>query len=223
VLVFDDADLDAAVAGTVAAKFRNAGQTCVCANRILVQSGIYGEFLERLVHAVRELRVGDGFDPDSQLGPLIDGRAVDKVRAHVADAVAGGARVLCGGKPHQLGGTFYEPTVIADAKPGMLCAVEETFGPVAPVFSFDDEPTAVGMANDTEAGLAAYLFTASASRVWRVAEALEYGVVAVNTGNFSYEGAPFGGFKQSGIGREGSHHGLDEFLEVKYVCLDTEM
>jgi succinate-semialdehyde dehydrogenase/glutarate-semialdehyde dehydrogenase len=221
VLVFDDADLGAAVDGTIAAKFRNAGQTCVCANRILVQSGIYDDFVERLVHATRELRVGDGFDPDSQLGPLIDGRALSKVKAHVADAVAGGARLLCGGDTHALGGTFYEPTVLADARPGMLCATEETFGPVAPVFRFDDEASAVAMANDTESGLAAYLFSASSSRVWRVGEALEFGVVAVNTGSFSYEGAPFGGFKQSGTGREGGHQGLDEFLEVKYLCLET--
>jgi len=181
---------------------------------------VYDEFLDRLVQATAELRVGDGFDPASQLGPLIDDRALEKVQAHVADAVAGGARVLCGGKLHPFGGTFYEPTVIADARPGMLCAIEETFGPVAPVFRFDDEAAAVAMANDTESGLAAYLFSSSSSRVWRVAEALEFGVVAVNTGNFSYEGAPFGGYKQSGIGREGSHHGLDEFLEIKYVCME---
>jgi succinate-semialdehyde dehydrogenase/glutarate-semialdehyde dehydrogenase len=220
VIVFDDADLDAAVAGTMATKFRNAGQTCVCANRVLVQSGIHDAFVERLAEATAALRVGNGFDPESEQGPLIDERAVEKVEAHIADALAGGAEVVTGGGRHELGGTFFEPTVLVGARAGMRIATEETFGPVAPVFRFDTEEEAVELANATESGLAAYLFSRDLGRVWRVGEALEFGVVGVNTGIVSYEGAPFGGVKQSGIGREGSAHALHEFLELKYLCID---
>ncbi|MCF6508110.1 NAD-dependent succinate-semialdehyde dehydrogenase [Blastococcus sp. MG754426] len=220
VLVFDDADLDRAVEGAIASKFRNAGQTCVCANRILVQAGIHDRFVERFTAAVAGLRVGNGFDPASQQGPLIDDAAVGKVDRHVQDAVARGARVELGGRPHALGGTFYEPTVLVGARPDMLVAREETFGPVAPVFRFETEEEAVALANDTPSGLAAYLFTRDLGRTWRVGEALEFGVVGVNTGLISYEGAPFGGVKESGTGREGSRHGIDEFLEWKYLCLD---
>ena len=219
-LVFDDADLDAAVAGAIASKFRNTGQTCVCANRLLVQAGIHDEFVERLSDAVRALNVGNGFDGGVEQGPLIDHAAVAKVEEHIADAVERGASVAAGGGRHALGGTFFEPTVLTGATGAMRVANEETFGPLAPVFRFEDEAEAIGLANATEFGLAAYLFTRDVGRVWRVGEALEFGIVGVNTGVFSYEGAPFGGVKQSGIGREGSHHGIDEFLEVKYLCLD---
>jgi len=219
-LVFDDADLDAAVAGAIASKFRNTGQTCVCANRLLVQAGIHDEFVERLSDAVRALNVGNGFDGGVEQGPLIDHAAVAKVEEHIADAVERGASVVAGGGRHALGGTFFEPTVLTGATGAMRVANEETFGPLAPVFRFEDEAEAIELANATEFGLAAYLFTRDVGRVWRVGEALEFGIVGVNTGVFSYEGAPFGGVKQSGIGREGSHHGIDEFLEVKYLCLD---
>ena len=219
-LVFDDADLDAAVAGAIASKFRNTGQTCVCANRLLVQAGIHDEFVERLSDAVRALNVGNGFDGGVEQGPLIDHAAVAKVEEHIADAVERGASVAAGGGRHALGGTFFEPTVLTGATGAMRVANEETFGPLAPVFRFEDEAEAIELANATEFGLAAYLFTRDVGRVWRVGEALEFGIVGVNTGVFSYEGAPFGGVKQSGIGREGSHHGIDEFLEVKYLCLD---
>jgi succinate-semialdehyde dehydrogenase/glutarate-semialdehyde dehydrogenase len=218
-IVFDDADLDVAVKGAIASKFRNTGQTCVCANRLLVEEGIHDAFVERLAQAVAELRVGSGFDDGVDQGPLIDHGALEKVEEHVRDAVARGATVVRGGRPHELGGCFYEPTVLAGVTPEMRIAHEETFGPVAPIFRFRSEQEAIELANATPYGLAAYVFTRSVARVWRVSEALEAGVVAVNTGTFSYEGAPFGGVKESGIGREGSHHGIAEFLEVKYVCL----
>jgi succinate-semialdehyde dehydrogenase / glutarate-semialdehyde dehydrogenase len=219
-LVFDDADLDAAVDGAIASKFRNTGQTCVCANRLLVQDGIHDAFVERLSEAVRALNVGNGFDDGVEQGPLIDAAAVAKVEEHISDALAQGAAVAAGGARHELGGTFFEPTVITGATQEMRVAREETFGPLAPVFRFADEAQAIELANATEFGLAAYLFTRDVGRVWRVGEALEFGIVGVNTGVFSYEGAPFGGVKQSGIGREGSRHGIDEFLEIKYLCLD---
>jgi succinate-semialdehyde dehydrogenase/glutarate-semialdehyde dehydrogenase len=219
-IVFDDADLDAAITGAIASKFRNSGQTCVCANRILVQSGVHDDFVDRLVRATSALRVGDGFAPGVEQGPLIDDRAVAKVRDHIDDAVQRGASVACGGNAHALGGTFFEPTVLTGATPDMRLASEETFGPVAPVFRFDTEADAIALANATESGLAAYLYSRDLGRVWRVGEALEFGVVGVNTGIISYEGAPFGGVKQSGIGREGSRHGLDDYLEITYLCLD---
>lgn len=218
-LVFDDADLDIAVAGAMASKFRNMGQTCVCANRIYAQDGIYEEFVERLAATVAELTVGDGFAEGVQQGPLIDEAAVHKTEEHLRDAVAQGGRVLAGGSRHPLGGTFFQPTVVADASPGMLVAREETFGPLAPVFRFESEEEAIRLANDTEYGLAAYFFTRDNARIWRVGEALEFGVIGINTGITSFEGAPFGGFKASGIGREGSRHGIDEFLEIKYMCV----
>ncbi|WP_247537726.1 NAD-dependent succinate-semialdehyde dehydrogenase [Ralstonia pseudosolanacearum] len=221
-IVFDDADLDAAVEGAMVAKYRNAGQTCVCANRFYVQRGIYDAFAARLTEAVRALRVGNGTEPGVQQGPLIHQRAMDKVRAHVDDAVARGARVLVGGKPHALsaqGGAFFEPTVIVDARPGMLVAHEETFGPLAALIPFDTEDEAVAAANDTEFGLAAYFYTRDLGRAWRVSEALESGMVGVNTGLISTAEAPFGGVKQSGLGREGSKYGIDEYLEIKYVCM----
>jgi len=218
-IVFDDADLDAAVTGAIASKFRNMGQTCVCANRILVQRGVYDDFLERFGAAVGALRVGDGREPGSEQGPLIDEDAIAKVEEHIADAVDRGANVVVGGGRHLLGGTFFEPTIVAGATPEMKVASEETFGPLAPVFPFETEAEAIELANATEFGLAAYFFARDHGRIWRVSEALEFGIVSVNTGVFSYEGAPFGGVKESGIGREGSHHGIDEFLELKYVCL----
>ncbi|MGA3980495.1 NAD-dependent succinate-semialdehyde dehydrogenase [Ralstonia nicotianae] len=221
-IVFDDADLDAAVEGAMVAKYRNAGQTCVCANRFYVQRGIYDAFAARLSEAVRALRVGNGAEPGVQHGPLIHQRAMDKVRAHVDNAVAQGARVLVGGKPHALsaqGGAFFEPTVIVDARPGMLVAHEETFGPLAALIPFDTEDEAVAAANDTEFGLAAYFYTRDLGRAWRVSEALESGMVGVNTGLISTAEAPFGGVKQSGLGREGSKYGIDEYLEIKYVCM----
>ncbi|CAH0441173.1 NAD-dependent succinate-semialdehyde dehydrogenase [Ralstonia pseudosolanacearum] len=221
-IVFDDADLDAAVESAMVAKYRNAGQTCVCANRFYVQRGIYDAFAARLTEAVRALRVGNGTEPGVQQGPLIHQRAMDKVRAHVDDAVARGARVLVGGKPHALsaqGGAFFEPTVIVDARPGMLVAHEETFGPLAALIPFDTEDEAVAAANDTEFGLAAYFYTRDLGRAWRVSEALESGMVGVNTGLISTAEAPFGGVKQSGLGREGSKYGIDEYLEIKYVCM----
>ena len=218
-IVFDDADLEVAVEGAIASKFRNTGQTCVCANRVLAQDGIYDEFVARFSEAVRAMRVGNGFDEGVELGPLIDDAAVEKVEEHIADAVEHGATVATGGKRHELGGTFFEPTVLAGASPEMKIAHEETFGPVAPVFRFSTEEEAIELANSTESGLAAYFFAGDVGRVWRVGEALEFGIVGVNTGLFSYEGAPFGGLKESGIGREGSHHGIDEFLEIKYLCI----
>ncbi|MDP1607075.1 MAG: NAD-dependent succinate-semialdehyde dehydrogenase [Rhodocyclaceae bacterium] len=218
-IVFDDADVDAAVAGAMASKYRNAGQTCVCANRLLVQAGIYESFAQKLAEAVLALKVGVGTEAGVTQGPLIDTAALAKVEAHIADAVAQGARVLVGGKRHAQGGTFFEPTVLADVLPSMLCAREETFGPVAPLFKFHDEAEAIALANATEYGLASYFYARDLSRVWRVAEALEYGMVGVNVGLIANEVAPFGGVKQSGLGREGSRHGIEEYLEIKYVCL----
>jgi succinate-semialdehyde dehydrogenase / glutarate-semialdehyde dehydrogenase len=219
-IVFDDADLELAVKGALASKFRNAGQTCVCANRILVQAGIHDEFVARLEAAVRELRVGSGFDEATEQGPLINDAAVRKVEEHIADAVARGARVTVGGRAHERGGTFFEPTVVVGAAPDMQIASDETFGPVAAVFKFETEDEAITLANSTESGLAAYFFTRDLGRTWRVGDALEFGVVGVNTGLISYEGAPFGGVKQSGLGREGSRHGIDEYLDYKYVCVE---
>jgi succinate-semialdehyde dehydrogenase/glutarate-semialdehyde dehydrogenase len=218
-LVFDDADLDLAVKGAIASKFRNAGQTCVCANRIYVQDGIYDAFVERFSEATAALRVGNGFDEGVEQGPLIDEAGVAKVEEHLADAVEHGARVATGGRRHELGGTFFEPTVLSGATPEMKVAREETFGPLAPVFRFSTEEEGIALANDTEFGLAAYFFAGDLGRTFRVGEALEFGIVGVNTGIISFEGAPFGGVKESGIGREGSHLGLDEFLEVKYLCV----
>jgi succinate-semialdehyde dehydrogenase / glutarate-semialdehyde dehydrogenase len=218
-IVFDDADIDRAVAGAVASKFRNAGQTCVCANRFLVQDGVYDAFAEKLTAAVKKLKVGDGTDPGVTVGPLINKDAVRKVEEHVADAIEHGAAVVIGGKPSTLGGNFYEPTVLTGVTPEMKVAREETFGPVAPLFRFKTEEEAVRMANDTPFGLAAYFFTRDLGRCWRVAEALEYGIVGVNEGITSTEIAPFGGMKESGIGREGSHHGIEEFLETKYTLM----
>jgi succinate-semialdehyde dehydrogenase/glutarate-semialdehyde dehydrogenase len=218
-IVFDDADLDAAVAGAIQSKFRNSGQTCVCANRLYVQAGIHDRFVAALATAVAKLRVGDGLAGDTDQGPLIDAAALAKVEEHVADAVAHGARLVTGGSRHALGGTFFEPTVLAGATASMRVATEETFGPVAPVFRFTDEAEAVRLANSTEFGLAAYVFTRDLGRAWRVPEALECGMVGLNTGLISTEVAPFGGVKESGIGREGSRYGLDEYLEAKYVCI----
>ena len=218
-IVFDDADLEVAVAGAMASKFRNSGQTCVCANRILVQSGIHDAFVARLTEAVAALKVAGGFESGAEQGPLIDDRAVAKVRDHIQDAVAGGAQVATGGELHELGGTFFEPTVLTGVTRAMKISVEETFGPVAPVLRFETEQEALELANDTESGLAAYFFTRDVGRVTRVGAALEFGVVGINTGLISYEGAPFGGVKQSGLGREGSRHGLEDYLEIKYLCL----
>jgi succinate-semialdehyde dehydrogenase/glutarate-semialdehyde dehydrogenase len=219
-IVFDDADVDAAVEGAIASKFRNSGQTCVCANRILVQDGVHDAFVERFTAAVAALRVGNGFDDGVEQGPLIDERAVAKVRDHIEDALALGAEVALGGRPHELGGTWFEPTVLTAATPAMKIAVEETFGPVAPIFRFGTEQEGIALANATESGLAAYFYARDLGRVWRVGEALEFGVVGVNCGVISYEGAPFGGVKQSGLGREGSRHGLDDYLEITYLCID---
>ena len=218
-IVFDDADVDAAVEGAIASKYRNTGQTCVCANRFLVQGGVYDEFATKLAAASAALRVGPGFSGAVEQGPLIDMAAVEKVEDHIRDAVDGGASVVAGGKRHSLGGTFFEPTVITGVTAAMKVAREETFGPLAPLFEFDAEDDAVRLANATEFGLAAYFYSRDIGRIWRVGEALEYGIVGVNVGIISTEVAPFGGMKESGIGREGSHHGLDEFMEVKYLCL----
>ena len=218
-IVFDDSDLDAAVEGAMASKYRNAGQTCVCANRILVQRGVHDAFAAQLAAKAGALKVGVGTEPGVEQGPLIDVPALKKVEAHVADAVAKGARVLVGGRRHALGGTFFEPTVMIGVTPDMCVMREETFGPVAPLICFDTEEEAIRLANDTESGLAAYFYSRDVGRVFRVAEALEFGMVGVNTGAISNEVAPFGGMKQSGIGREGSSHGIEEYLEIKYVCL----
>ena len=220
-VVFDDADLDAAVEGAITAKFRNAGQTCVCANRLFVQQGIHERFVARLVERVRALTLGDGAAAGTQVGPLIDAAALSKVEALVADAIAGGARLLAGGQRREPAGNFYLPTVLTGMTPAMRIAREEIFGPVAPVFRFADEAEAIALANDTEYGLAAYVYTRELSRALRVAEAIETGMVGINTGIISNEVAPFGGIKQSGIGREGSRHGLDEYLEIKYLCIDA--
>ena len=218
-IVFDDAQMDAAITGAMASKYRNTGQTCVCANRFLIQDEVYDEFSEKLADAANKLVVGDGLKGETQQGPLIDAAALDKVEEHIEDAVSKGARVIAGGKRHELGGTFFEPTVLVDVDTQMKVAREETFGPVAPLFRFSTEDEAIRLANDTEFGLAAYFYSRDIGRIWRVAEALEYGIVGINEGIISTEVAPFGGMKESGIGREGAHHGLDEFLEVKYMCM----
>lgn len=218
-IVFDDADLDAAVQGAIASKYRNTGQTCVCANRLLVQAGVYDEFARKLYEAVGKLRVGDGLAGVTDQGPLIDAKAIAKIEEHIADAVAKGASVKLGGKRHALGGTFFEPTILTGVTANMLVAREETFGPVAPLFKFQTEAEAISMANDTEFGLAAYLYTRDLARSWRVTEAIEYGIVGLNTGIISTEVAPFGGVKESGIGREGSKYGILDYTELKYVCV----
>ena len=218
-IVFDDADLDAAVEGAIASKYRNTGQTCVCANRIFVQDSVYDAFATKLADAVRTLRPAPGLDAGATQGPLIDDRAVRKVEEHIDDALAKGARVVIGGRRHALGGRFFEPTVLADVTPAMVIAHEETFGPVAPLFRFHTDEEAIALANDTPFGLAAYFYGRDIGRVWRVAEALESGMVGVNTGIISTEVAPFGGVKESGLGREGSKYGIEEFLEIKYICL----
>ena len=218
-IVFDDADLDAAVAGAMASKYRNAGQTCVCANRLLVQDGIHDAFAAKMAEAVKGLKVGNGLEDGTQQGPLIDMRAVEKVEEHIADATAKGAMVATGGGRHALGGSFFQPTLLTGVTPAMAVAREETFGPVAPLFRFSTEDEAVRMANDTEFGLAAYFYSRDVGRVWRVSEGLEYGIVGVNEGIISNEVAPFGGIKESGIGREGSKYGIDDFIEIKYLCM----
>ena len=218
-LVFDDADLEKAVAGAMVSKFRNAGQTCVCANRIFVQDGIYDTFAKRLADATKALQVGNGMTDGVEQGPIIDNQGLAKVQRHVKDAVDKGASLLTGGKPHELGGTFFQPTVLTEMTSDMQLFREETFGPVAALFKFSDEDEAIAMANNSEFGLAAYLFTENATRLFHVSEALEYGIVAVNTGIFSSEVGPFGGLKNSGLGREGSKYGIDEFLEIKFVCV----
>jgi len=218
-IVFDDADLDAAVEGAIASKYRNSGQTCVCANRLLVQAGVYDRFAQKLADAVKKLKPAPGLEDGATQGPLIDDRAVEKVESHISDATAKGAKVLVGGRRHALGGRFFEPTILTGVTPAMAIAREETFGPVAPLFKFDGEADAIAMANDTEFGLAAYFYGRDIGRIWRVAEALEYGIVGINTGIISSEVAPFGGVKESGIGREGSKYGLEEFLEIKYLCM----
>ena len=218
-IVFDDADLDKAIEGAMASKFRNAGQTCVCANRIYVQDGVYDTFAEKLKAAVAKLKVGDGTETGVTIGPLINKAAIDKVEEHLEDATSKGAKVLLGGKRHKLGGSFYEPTIVTGVTQAMKVAREETFGPVAPLFRFKTEEEVVRLANDTEFGLAAYFYSRDVGRVWRVGEALEYGIVGINEGIISTEVAPFGGVKESGLGREGSHHGLEEFLELKYMLM----
>jgi succinate-semialdehyde dehydrogenase/glutarate-semialdehyde dehydrogenase len=217
-IVFDDADLDAAVAGAMISKYRNTGQTCVCANRLLVQEGIYEAFAAKLAEAVRSLKVGNGSDDGVNQGPLIDAAALAKVQDLLADATDKGARIICGGRPHSLGRTFFEPTIVCDVRSDMRLAKEEIFGPVAPLFKFASEAEAIRMANDTEYGLAAYFFSRDVGRCWRVAEALDYGMVGINSGLISNEVAPFGGVKQSGFGREGSRYGIDEYLEIKYLA-----
>jgi succinate-semialdehyde dehydrogenase/glutarate-semialdehyde dehydrogenase len=217
-IVFDDADLDAAVQGAILSKFRNNGQTCVCANRLYVQRGVYDAFAAKLKAAVEKLNVGDGLTPGTDLGPLIEPKAVDKVREHLADALAKGATLLTGGDLHNLGGQFFRPTIVTHATQDMLVAQDETFGPFAPLFMFEDEDDVIAKANDTIFGLASYFYARDLSRVTRVAEALEYGMVGVNTGIISTEVAPFGGVKQSGLGREGSRHGIEDYLEMKYIC-----
>jgi succinate-semialdehyde dehydrogenase/glutarate-semialdehyde dehydrogenase len=219
-IVFDDADLDSAVEGAMASKYRNAGQTCVCANRLYVQAGVYDAFLEKLALKVGALKVGNGFEAGVHLGPLIDEQAMAKVDAHVADALALGARLLVGGKrATELGAQFYQPTLLADVTPAMLCSREETFGPVAPVFKFNTEAEAIALANNTEFGLASYFYSRDIGRIFRVGEALEYGMVGVNTGLIATAEVPFGGVKQSGLGREGAHQGMDDYVEIKYLCL----
>ena len=217
-IVFDDADLDAAIAGAIASKFRNAGQTCVCANRIFVQDAIHDAFVDRLSERVAKMKVANGFEPDAQIGPLIEAKALDKVAAHVADAKSKGGKILVGGGRHALGGLFFQPTVISGATREMLLFRQETFGPVALIFRFKTEQEAINLANDTEFGLASYFYGRDIGRVWRVAEALDYGIVGINEGIISTEVAPFGGVKESGIGREGSKYGIEDYLEIKYLC-----
>ncbi|WP_311270148.1 NAD-dependent succinate-semialdehyde dehydrogenase [Sphingobium sp. WCS2017Hpa-17] len=221
-IVFDDADVDAAVTGAILSKFRNAGQTCVCANRIYVQSGIYEAFVERLSLAVDQLRVGAGSEAGVAIGPLIDAQALDKVEAHIADALAKGAGLVSGGSRHPLGGRFFTPTILRDVTSTMRITREETFGPVAPLIRFSNEAEVIALANETDSGLAAYLYAGDMSRIWRVAEAIEAGMVGVNTGLISTEVAPFGGVKMSGLGREGSRHGLEDYQELKYICLSLD-
>lgn len=218
-IVFDDADVDEAVAGALISKYRNTGQTCVCTNRFLIQDGIYDSFTEKLAQAVKQMKVGDGFSEDTRLGPLIDSKAVITVEQHIADALDKGARLVVGGKRHQLGECFFEPTILADVTASMRIARDETFGPVAPLFRFHTEEEAIYMANDTEFGLAAYFYTRDLARTWRIGQGLEYGIVGINTGLISNAAAPFGGVKESGLGREGSRYGLDDFMEIKYLCL----
>jgi succinate-semialdehyde dehydrogenase/glutarate-semialdehyde dehydrogenase len=220
-IVFDDADLDKAVEGAMISKFRNNGQTCVCANRIYVQAGVYDAFAEKLAVAVKNLAIGDGLKAGITTGPLINADAVEKVEEHIADVLAGGGKVMAGGKRHELGGTFYEPTVLTGVTGVMKVATEETFGPVAPLFKFDTEEEVIRRANDTIFGLASYFYARDIGRITRVQEQLEYGMVGVNTGLISTEVAPFGGVKQSGLGREGSHHGIDDYMELKYICLSV--
>ena len=218
-MIFEDADIDAAVIGALQSKYRNSGQTCVCANRILVHDRVYDEFSEKLSSAVSKMKVGDGFGEGIELGPLIDMAAVEKVESHIMDAVGKGAMVAAGGSRHALGGTFFQPTVLTNVKVNMAVANEETFGPLAPLFRFHSDEEAIQMANDTEFGLAAYLYSRDIGKIWRVSEAIEYGIVGINTGIISTESAPFGGMKESGIGREGSKYGLDEYVEIKYLCM----
>jgi len=220
-IVFDDADLDAAVDGAMMSKFRNAGQTCVCANRIYVQSGVYDAFAAKLKVAVEALNVGDGFNDSTTTGPLISTDAAAKVQEHLDDILANGGEVLTGGSTHNLGGSFFQPTIVTGVTQAMKVAQEETFGPLAPLFKFDDVDDVIAMANDTIFGLAAYFYASDLTRVYKVAEELEYGIVGVNTGIISTEVAPFGGIKQSGLGREGSHHGIEEFMEMKYICMSV--
>ena len=218
-IVFDDADLDKAVEGALASKFRNAGQTCVCANRLYVQDGVYDRFTEKLQQAVSKLQIGDGLQPNVTIGPLIDEKAIAKVQEHIADALGKGARVVTGGKVHELGGNFFQPTILVDVPGDAKVAKEETFGPLAPLFRFKDEADVIAQANDTEFGLAAYFYARDLGRVFRVGEALEYGIIGINTGLISTEVAPFGGVKSSGLGREGSKYGIDDYLEIKYMCI----
>lgn len=220
-IVFDDADLDAAVEGAIMCKFRNNGQTCVCANRIYVQSGVYDAFAEKLKAAVEKMNVGDGLKDGIHFGPLINMEAVEKVQEHIADATSKGGEVILGGNPSELGGSFFQPTIVKGATQDMAFATDETFGPLAPLFKFEDEDEVIAMANDTIFGLASYFYAKDLSRVYKVAEALEYGIVGVNTGIISTEVAPFGGVKQSGLGREGSHHGIEDYLEMKYICMSV--
>ena len=220
-IVFDDADLDAAVEGAIMCKFRNNGQTCVCANRIYVQSGVYDEFAKRLAAAVSKMKVGDGLEDGTALGPLINTDAIQKVHEHIADATSKGASVILGGETNMGAGNFINPTIVTGATREMAVATEETFGPFAPLFKFENEDEVIELANDTIFGLASYFYAKDLSRVYKVAEALEYGIVGVNTGIISTEVAPFGGIKQSGLGREGSHHGIEDYLEMKYVCMSV--
>ncbi|MCW9485314.1 NADP-dependent succinate-semialdehyde dehydrogenase [Klebsiella oxytoca] len=218
-IVFDDADLDKAVEGALASKFRNAGQTCVCANRLYIQNGVYDRFAEKLQQAVSKLQIGDGLQPNVTIGPLIDEKAIAKVQEHIADALDKGARVATGGKSHELGGNFFQPTILVDVPSDAKVAKEETFGPLAPLFRFKDEADVIAQANDTEFGLAAYFYARDLGRVFRVGEALEYGIIGINTGLISTEVAPFGGVKSSGLGREGSKYGIEDYLEIKYMCI----